>query len=233
MDVQQLLKKESEAVRDYLSKLFSHFPEDTPISVLEVKKGVTVIAQNTPCTQVYILVRGIVKAAVNQPGFITYPFSQFSPVEFFGEQEILGQFPHYIADVRTQTPCRFFIISADSYREWIRRDNQALLERVRSAIRALLSQAAQERDTLFMDSLTRLLQFLDTYASEHKDKNGTLVAVTRGAISEETGCSIRTVNRAVIKLKEQGLLGINKGKIHITGEQGQKIRLLLKSRLEM
>ena len=61
-----------------------------------------------------------------------------------------------------------------------------------------------------------------------EDCHSNVIRRTREEIHEETGISVKTLNRTIRKLKESGLVGITKGKVTLNASQQEKAREYLK-----
>ena len=72
---------------------------------------------------------------------------------------------------------------------------------------------------LMLEGIDRIkLYFIQHYELSVKG-DICILKITRQQIAEETGLSVRTVNRVIKKLKEQDLLKVKKQKIIITEKQ--------------
>lgn len=51
-----------------------------------------------------------------------------------------------------------------------------------------------------------------------------ILCKTKEGIREELGMTVKTINRTIAKLKEDGLIGIRKGKVTMSLEQYQRAK---------
>ena len=86
-------------------------------------------------------------------------------------------------------------------------------------------QTQLQRQYLFMDNRTRLLLFLTRSISQ---KGGRLNA-TRERIAASIGCSVRTCNRIILTLSQEGLVDCMHGKLQISEQQITAIKKELES----
>ncbi len=71
--------------------------------------------------------------------------------------------------------------------------------------------------------------YLTQYIEERKPEGEVkVISRTRQELYEETGISIKTLNRTIQKMKAEGAVGIYKGKISLTREQYQRMKGYLK-----
>ena len=216
-----------------LRKLFAGFPSDAPVLTAEARAGEHIIRQDDPCGSVCVLLEGRVTVSGIQPGYATYTFSDFDAIEFFGEYEALSGADRFFAQVQAKTRCRLLRLPASSYLQWILSDSGIMLSRVRAVMQSLLLQADRERSFLFLDSESRLLQFLTGFCTRNPAEDGepVVVEMTRSAICEETGFCVRTINRSIRRLEQDGFLTVRRGKITVSPQQEQRMRRELALRI--
>ena len=228
MTYSEFLEKEPETLRKKLRVLLAGFSDAAQVDLVRVPAGECVLRQGDARSSVFVLVAGRVLNVVRQQNFTSYAFYEYTPVEFFGEQEALAGIPNIIADVRAKTNCRFLALSEADYLRWVQSDTQIMQRQVRDMLALLLGQAAHERAALFFDSDARMALFLAHYYQHHPPAHpGGHVTVRQGhaAIAEEIGMSLRTVNRSVKKLAEAGAVGLAKGKMTLTAEQYMRLKV--------
>ena len=85
-----------------------------------------------------------------------------------------------------------------------------------SYVTRLLSQTAEARKYLFMDGRERLMLYLIRKYERHGHADNTCsLKQTRSQMAEEIGFSIKTMDRSIKKLEEEGMLRLEKGKIQV------------------
>lgn len=221
MRISEYLAGETESRRKTLGALFATFPADAKVSHIHIAAGETIVRQEEPCRSIYALIEGRARTIIHQQGSAVHAFEDFTAVEFFGEQEVLADMPVFLADVKARTHCRFLIISAADYLRWMNGDSAMLLTRTRSILQTLLRQMAQERSSLYLTGSDRLAKFLVDYCDRHNGANMEVITIahTHASISEEIGFTVRTVNRAIRSLLDDGMLGLHRGKITVNRKQ--------------
>lgn len=240
MTFSEFLDKEPEPLRRSLRQLLAGFSDTAQVNLVRVAAGESILRQGEPRGDIYILISGRVLNVVQQAHFSSYAFREYTPPEFFGEQEALAGIPTIIADVRAKTACRFLAISEADYLRWVQSDTQTMQKQVRTVLALLLEQAAHERAALFLNSDERIARFLADYYERHagggtKRKqtaagaSGITVRQGHAAIAEEIGVSPRTVNRCVQKLADAGTVGIHRGKMTLTQEQYEALKATIQN----
>lgn len=226
MNMQDIIAQEQEPLKSFFRKVFSRFPADRQVDLLRVPAGKLICTQDDRAQYVYVLVEGQAVATGQQPQGYNYVISDFTAVHFFGEFETIGRLDNYIAGIVAKTDCRLIRFSPDVYLEWLKRDPEEAFDHFRDIISSLLDQLIRERTNLFMDARERLLSFFMEYYAENAATQDDVVAVrmTRTDISDSTGYSVRTVNRKVRSLSQQGYVRVRNGKIWIERAQYRRMK---------
>ncbi len=148
-----------------------------------------------------------------------YYFKDYGPGDFFGEIEYFAGLLNYRISVVTATKCSVLVVPTVYYMEWLRNDVEALYMRTKENMRRLISQTADARKSLFIDGRERLMMHLiRKYEQKQPVKKVLELKQSRDQLSEEIGFSVKTLNRNIKKLREIGLIDIQRGKIVVTEE---------------
>lgn len=226
MNIQAIIDREQEPVKSFFRKMFAKFPSSGQVDLLRVPAGRLVCNQDDRAQYVYVLLEGQAVATGQQPQGYNYVISEFSAVHFFGEFETIGRLDSYIAAIVAKTDCRLIRFSPDVYLNWLKNDPDQAFDHFCDIIGSLLDQLLRERMNLFMDARERLTSFLADYYAENACAEDDVIPVrmTRMDISDSTGYAVRTVNRKVRSLGEQGLICVKNGKILISRAQYQRLK---------
>lgn len=143
------------------------------------------------------------------------------PIDFIGEVTILADMPRTSVTIETTTESTIIYMSRKDFEEWIAEDIYFLRLVSRKVAFKLYRSSYNRGAKLFYPPHFLLLDFLLRYAQTHpKTVDGTLVfPLTRQQICEETGITVKTLNRTIGRLKEDQVIGIYKGKIMMSREQ--------------
>ena len=160
---------------------------------------------------------------------VAYDYMWFYAVEVFGSMELFFNMPKYMTTLKTVTDCTFLVLSREQYRRWIWDDKNALQLEVSSMGKYLLEQNRVGRVFLFLQGMDRILYMFVLEYESHKNRKSMVINAGRQEIAERSGLSIKTVNRAVKKMEENGFISRNGRKILISSEQYFKIKSYLDS----
>ena len=211
----------------YLNELFLHAPFFV-FQVMEMtvyKKGTIFIREKMPADRVYFLIEGRVQAMEHRVLGTSYNFTHYNAFESFGAMESLLDYDRFKTTLITDTDCKFLVISREDYQRWTEEDSHALKMIAKETCEYLLTEARRDRLLRFLSGKDSLLMLMAlTYEENHSADGRCVFELTRQQLSEFSGLSLRTVNRAVQSLEEEGFLNHIRGKFVIDGKQYQKIK---------
>lgn len=138
----------------------------------------------------------------------------------------------YQATLQTITPCTSIRIPADVYARWLRTDIRALKQEAKIMGQYLYEQGVTSRTYMFVPGTDRLAVLFEHRYKKYA-KNGKLSFTnTRQELAEYSGLSVKTVNRAVKKFEEQGLISRSGKTFYIDEGQYEQIHALVSKLIE-
>ena len=175
--------------------------------------------------KIWICLSGTVKVMEEFKTGETYIFTEFTAPEIYGEMEALAEIPLYGSSLVAATDCIFIVGDVQAYLDWMQKDVRALYGRAQELSKQLMEEGKSNRAYLLLDGMERIkIYFLDHYTCKCGQSHETCVLKnTRQQISDETGYSVKTVNRVIKKLSEQDLLKIEGQRIIISHTQYKRI----------
>lgn len=202
--------------------------ENAPISILEqfdiveMEGGTTFIYEGEDIQKIFMLVEGRVKATDQYLDGVSYEYMWFKPVKVFGVMEILLELSHYKSTLTTAVFSRFLVISKDAFEKWLSYDEKMLRLEARSMGNYLLTQAKMARAFLFLEGKQRVMVFI-VAALDLSGESG-MVRLSRQSIADNTGLSIRTVNRAIKELMKEGYISCQGMRILADEDQQRRMK---------
>lgn len=137
--------------------------------------------------------------------------------------EVLADIPKFRASLITESQCVFLNIPVDHYKEFLKSNSEYLYKRTNIILKRVLDEQKHMRMFLMIKSTDRIkIYLIQHYRLYAKDKICTL-RITRQQMAEETGYAVKTVNRVIKKLEDEGLVKIEGQRIIITDDQYKKI----------
>lgn len=221
--------------RKFLDDLFRNCPETLLDSayMIRVAAGKNIMKAQEPCDKVYILLEGIAQGVDEQTVGRIFPFFEFRPPEIIGDFEIFAEIPCYRASIYAVETCRLLVIHRKQYLEWMQKDVNALFIRTKILMKQMADQSQQNRRYYFLQGIDRLILYLVGSYEKIPDRTGCRIRKTRNEISSELGCSLKTLNRSIKKLHDDGLIQLVSGKIYVTADQYEKLRASIAEKKEL
>lgn len=214
------LPKHKQFFQDFLNRV----PEDL-FPYLQVKKFESrqqVISTAVRSDSVYFLMRGKMYAVEERAQSQPYIFSEVYPVDILGDFELFSEMEYSYAAIVAAEYCECISMPAELYLKWISGDAQALFYRTRLLMKLMGSQTAAGRRFFSMDHKTRCVSVLYQYTMPGEDKEVRL-SVTREELAGKIGCSLRTCQRIIKELEQEGMILVVRGKIAICPDQRERM----------
>ena len=163
---------------------------------------------------------------------IAYDFMQFDGINAMGGMELIMDLDTYQATLQTITPCTSIRIPADVYARWLRTDIRALKQEAKIMGHYLYEQGVTSRTYMFVPGTDRVAVLFEHRYKKYA-KNGKLTFTnTRQELAEYSGLSVKTVNRAVKKFEEQGLISRSGKTFYIDEGQYEQLHALVSKLIE-
>lgn len=216
--------------KDYINKYLTNAPRWLleSMQIVHKDKNTIFIEENKNVDIVYILIDGIVRAIDYRFFGIEYDYMWFYAIKVFGAMEVLLNIEKYKTTLMTVTKCTLLVMPKSKFEKWMMIDISALHMETESMGRYLLEQARKERVFLFLQGADRVM-FLFTQIFDQSNENGKcILTLTRKELSERSGLSIKTINRAVKTMEEKGDISRSGNKIIIVHNQYLKMKAYLK-----
>lgn len=152
------------------------------------------------------------------------------PIDFIGEVTILAGMPKTSVTIETITESIIMYIPRKDFEEWIKKDIHFLTLVSQKVALKLYRSSSNRGAKLFYPPHFLLLDYLLQFAQKEKiQKDQTIIIKkTREELYEEIGVSVKTINRTIPKLKEDGVISIVKGKISMSYEQYKLAKKMIK-----
>ena len=138
-----------------------------------------------------------------------------------GEVTILAGMERTSVTIETLTETTVIYFQRKDFEEWIAEDNH-FLRLVAGKVAFKLYRSSYNRGArLFYPPQFILLDYILKYAAaEQIEKNGqAVIKKTRQELYEECGITVKTLNRTIKRLEEDGVVTMCRGKMAMTLEQ--------------
>lgn len=230
----QLIRGLKPTPQAYLNQYLRNAPRWVleSMKIVQKEKDAVFIEENTPADYIYILVSGTVRAVDYRIQGIAYDYMWFRPVKVFGAMELLFNIPQFMTTLVTATPCTFLLLSRANYESWIWEDKNAMKMEIETTGNYILEQNRTGRVFLFLQGMERIVYIFIQNYEKNKSDDVLLLETSRRELAERSGLSVKTVNRAIASMEEQGMIERHGRKIKISRAQYQKMRKHLEGIVE-
>lgn len=218
MTLEELIEKYPD-VKTY----FKNMPEEikSRYTIKKYPPGTIIHQKDYPLDYFGIVVSGDHRVINEFENGNVFMIEKNEAIDFVGEVAILAEKPTTSVCIETLTECIVFMISRADFEMWISKDIH-LLRLVAHKIAYKLYRSSYNRGAkLFYPPTFLFLDYMIKYASlNHIEETGeTILRKTREGIREELGITVKTINRTINRLKEDGLISVRKGKVVMSLEQ--------------
>lgn len=143
------------------------------------------------------------------------------PIDFVGEVTILAGMERTSVTIETLTETTVIYFRRKDFEDWIAGDIHFLRLVARKVAYKLYRSSYNRGARLFYPPQFILLDYILKYAAAEEIERTKAVTVrrTRQALYEECGVTVKTLNRTIKKLEEDGLVTMCRGKITMSLEQ--------------
>lgn len=198
-----------------------------------IKTNQCLMQANEKSEFVYILIEGVLKVVEHHESGDVYTIAEFIAPKFIGEIEAFSNYPYYKGTVIATQNCTLVEVPVKVFLEWLKNDSNLLFERTTAISKHFSQQISEERKFFSLQGIDRLTLFLSNYYTKYQKNDQVQITSTNEQISSEIGCSLKTVNRAIIKLKEQNLVNFNGKNKSISKKQFQKLQNLIDQKFDI
>lgn len=186
-----------------------------------VKKGVKILNSGDKCETIYILISGTVQAVDESIYGVVYAFSNYPACDIFGEMEAIGGYERYMLTIRAITDVDLISMPKAAFIDWIRMDSRVIYVVSKMLTKKLWEASQVGRKRLFAPALVQMMMYF-THDFENSGEPYCCTK-TRQQIADETGLSVKTINRNIKALSEEGYITLNKGHVYVNREQNEKM----------
>ncbi|MSS64038.1 Crp/Fnr family transcriptional regulator [Velocimicrobium porci] len=201
-------------------------------NVIELDKGEIFIREKDEVQFIYILTKGRVKASDFRILGIVYDFCRYEAIEFFGGMEVFIDCNEYMTTLSTITPCQFIVMHKEKFQEWMRSDANALWIHTKNMTKYLLGETRKERAYLFLQGIDRVYILFEHLYEQYAVDGRCAVRATRQQLSDETGLSVKTINRSLKQMMENELVAVRGSNITIKEAQYRRMKELTAEKID-
>lgn len=176
-----------------------------------------------------IVLKGSIKVISEFENGSIFMIERNDSICFIGEVTLLSGKEKSSVAIECVTECVVAYISKEDFNYWIDRDNNFLKILCKDISQKLYLASYDKGEYIFYSSKYTLLKYIKKTAHKMDIENKPFIKITktRQEISEESGITLKTLNRTISGLKSEKVIDIEKGKIMITHEQYEKFSMFM------
>lgn len=150
-------------------------------------------------------------------------------ISFIGEVTLLAGRKTTSVTIETITECLVMFISLEDFEEWISRDIHFLRLLCQGISGKLYSSSYSKGERQYYSVRYLVLKYIMEHVGPRLEKGRKQVIVkqTRQQMGEELGLTIKTLNRTITALKDDDVIGLEKGKIAVSQPQYEKMQSMI------
>ena len=228
-EIEHILKQIPQEHSEFVKEYFQNAPEGLLSAMtLETRKASRILVEeNDWIEKVYVLLEGYVKAVDFRVKGASYEFAMFGPVTMFGSMECLFGLERYATTLVTDTACTLVSIPKAAFEKWMMADPAAMRKEALNMRSYLLERSRESRVMMMLNGTERLMYLLTRMCELQGRQEAYILAVNRQELAEQSGSSVKTVNRSMKKLEESDMVPRVGHKVKITQSQYGSMRAFL------
>jgi|GEM_PF-747282 len=212
---------------DQLNEIITQIPSyiESNCRIKEFAAESFILRKDDVLEHVYLLLEGTVNILNEFEEGDRFYFAQQYSLNFLGEIEYLAKEKTNAATCIAETKCITLQIPLTVLDKWIKDDNN-FFHFLTYTLAKKNYEASVNRgiERVYPTQHLLKLYLIKQLQSRIADNANILFHKSRPKISEELGISVRSVNRAILDLKNEKMITIVKGKIQISEIQYSKIK---------
>ena len=176
---------------------------------------------------IYLIYDGVVSISNEFPDGKVYKFTKNYATDFIGSHAILANHKEAAVTVTADTNVKSIAIPTKVFLKWIKSDANSCFFVAQQIANHMYPISFDYGKHLFSSTFFIFVDYLLREIDELPRDHTYIVKKTREQLSDQSGISIRSINRNITKLKELDFIKIKKGKITISADVLPKLRKLL------
>ena len=191
------------------------------------------VRENLPVENIYFVVKGSIEAVDYRFQGVVYEFMRFDKIYAMGGMEYIMGKNDYGTTLRTVTKCNVIKLPKKDFARWMDNDITALKKEAQRVSEYLFEDARNGRAFLFLDGEERIAMVLSERFEKYS-KNGILqVKGGRQRLANATGVCLKTVQRGINKLINDGCITQNGTKLYINEDQYKMLKSMVSKQVDV
>lgn len=196
------------------------------VTEVYINDSATFVEKDAPIEAIYILVEGEMQVINIFENGSMYKFASIKPYAFIGAFELLSGNQQYAATLITRCKCNLIKLEKEDFLRLIESDHTIALDVLTFISKAMFDQSYTSGEIKILPAHLMLTKYLiKQYETENRPV--LILRQKRLEVAEHLGLSERTINRTILKLKQEGLINVTSGKVKISRENFDRLKKYL------
>lgn len=208
-----------------LDYMLEHMPESIRQHTTRrtFQPGEIVVRKGDRADHVYLIMAGKLRVSNEFESGQRYTFASLEVPDLMGDLEVLAGQECFAATNEAITECQVLSMTADTFLNWMKMDNDFAVAVARLLAAKMYPTSNEAGRVKFQPSQERFEEYLAKRLGDI-ETDLFILHTSRQQIADDIGTSVKTVNRCVTKMRDDGELALLHGKITLNREQQSKLR---------
>jgi CRP/FNR family cyclic AMP-dependent transcriptional regulator len=185
--------------------------------------GEIVVRKGDRADHVYLIMAGKLRVSNEFESGQRYTFASLEVPDLMGDLEVLAGQECFAATNEAITECQVLSMTADTFLNWMKMDNDFAVAVARLLAAKMYPTSNEAGRVKFQPSQERFEEYLAKRLGDI-ETDLFILHTSRQQIADDIGTSVKTVNRCVTKMRDDGELALLHGKITLNREQQSRLR---------
>lgn len=217
MTILELLKKDALA-REWLLKIPQGLREQS--GLVSIPAGETILRKGVPIGHVYLLLKGRIKVLNAMPDGNFYSWLTMDACTFICNLEVLTDSPVNYSQIDAAADCALLQMPLEAFRDWLHKDIDFLWLVSTDCAKKAHRVSYDMGHGAYKSGFEKVVGYLIKYCGQYPPgSRATVLEKTRPEMAGEIGVSVKTVNRSLKQLRQDGQISILAGKVCVDRQQ--------------
>lgn len=218
MTIQELLQKDAQA-REWLHKI----PDDLRgrSDLVSFPAGGTILRKGERIAWVYLLLKGRIKVLNAMPDGNVFSWLIMDPCTFICNLEVLNGSEVNYSQIDAEADCSLLRMPVEAFCLWLHRDIDFLWLVSADCAKKAHRVSYDMGHGAYKSGFEKVVSYLIKYCGQYPPRGGSAAVLekTRPQMAGEIGVSVKTVNRSLKQLRQDGRVSVQGGKVSV--DEGQ------------
>ncbi len=213
-----------------LDYMLEHIPEEIRQHTTKrtFQPGEIVVRKGDKADHIYMITAGKLRVSNEFESGQRYTFASLAVPDIIGDLEVLAGQECFAATNEAITECQVMSMTAETFLHWMKTDNDFAVAVARLLAAKMYPTSNEAGRVKFQPSQERFEEYLAKRLGDI-ETDLFILHTSRQQIADDIGTSVKTVNRCVTKMRDDGDLALLHGKITLNRQQQERLRAILKS----